>query len=152
LPAGSQNAGRRSGTLASGSTASRDDAAQERVMTNKVLWATLLAAAPLLAQAAEPVTVNSVGYDVASNAFVIHGSRFVGAAQRAPEVRVGPVAARVVYYVDDFVAVEAPAGLPAGRHAVVVKPAGETHSGQAPLELTVPIPYVLERPALFARR
>jgi len=121
-------------------------------MDKKILLASLLAAAPLLAQAADPVTVDNVGYDVASNAFVIHGSNFVATVQRAPEVRVGPVAARVVYYVDNFIAIEAPAGLPAGRHAVVVKPAGATHSGQVPFELAVTIPYVIERPALFARR
>jgi hypothetical protein len=121
-------------------------------MIKKILWVPLLAAAPVLAQAADPVTVHNVGYDVASNAFVIHGSNFVGAVQRAPEVRVGPVVARVLYYVDDFIAVEAPAGLPAGRHDVVVKPAGEAHPGQVPFELAVTIPYVIERPALFARR
>ena len=121
-------------------------------MDKKIIWASLLAAAPLLAQAADPVTVDSAGYDVAASAIVIHGSHFTGAAQRAPEVRVGPVPARVLDYSDGFVAVEAPAGLPAGRHAVVVSQAGERNSGRAQLDLAITVPYVVERPSLFARR
>jgi hypothetical protein len=121
-------------------------------VNKKVVWASLLALAPMLAQAAEPVSVEGVGYDVASNTIVISGSNFVGVLQRAPQVRIGPVPARVTYYVDGFVVVEAPAGLPPGRYEVVVKPAGEQVSGQAQLELAVAVPYVIERPALFARR
>src|SRR5690349_7756342 len=67
---------------------SRHHAAQEGTMDKKIILASLLAAAPLLTQAAEPVTVDSAGYDVAASAIVIHGSNFTGAAQRAPEVRV----------------------------------------------------------------
>lgn len=121
-------------------------------MKKRILWASLLAAAPLLAQAGDAVTVDSAGYDVASNAIVISGSNFAGAAQRAPEVRVGPVAVRVTSYRDGFIVVEAPAGLPAGRHAVVVTPSGQRQSGRVQLDLAVTVPYVIERPALFARR
>jgi hypothetical protein len=70
----------------------------------------------------ETVEINSVGYDVACNGFVITGAHLAGTGKRhAPQVTIGGRIARVVAYSPKVIVAEAPPGMEAGEYLVQVK-------------------------------
>jgi hypothetical protein len=102
----------------------------------------MLGVAPLLAQAADEMAIDWVGYDVAVDGIVIHGERFAGADARPPQVWVSSIPAKVVDFSAEEVVVVAPPGLLVGPQAITVSRPAERgfHVAHRVLDLTVAVP------------